>query len=1024
LRSSNTSPEHWFQVVIAVVCLAAWFAPAALALDPNESMSRYIRDEWTVEQGYSGGPVYAITQANGYLWIGAAKGLFRFDGFNFSSLQEHAAIPLEGPVLGLIADPSGNLWIRPRNPRLLYYRDTTLREVLPGLTDPETGITTMSRGRDGGILLASLVNGIVRYSQGKVVQLAPRASVASFLAISLAEGPDGTIWIGTRDSGLFALRNGQVSRVASELHDTKINCILPVSDREVWIGTDDGVVRWDGGRITHNILARPLDHVPVLSMIKDRESNIWVGTSSGLARLTAQGGETSERTSSEAVLALFEDREGNLWTGGEHGIQRLRDTAFVTYGPANGLPSESNGPVYVDGHDRTWFAPVNGGLYWLERGEVGSTTEAGLNKDVVYSIAGRKDELWVGRQRGGLTHLIARDGKLQSETFTQAQGLAQNSVYSVYQARDGTVWAGTLSGGVSRYRNGAFKTYTIDNGLASNTVASILEASDGTMWFATSNGLSALWQGRWLAYAIRDGLPSENVNCLFEDSTGMLWIGTSEGLAFLGAGHIQIASGAPGLLQDQILGIAEDRNGNLWITTSNRVLRVNRDKLMRGALGDGDIREYGLADGLHGVEGVKRHRSLVADSFGHIWFSMNRGLSVMDPARVAASSAPAIVHIQSITADGSGVGLRDPVRIPSARQRITFNYAGLSLSVPGRVRFKYTLDGFDRGWSEPVATREANYTNLAPGSYRFRVIASNPDGIWNSSEAGIGFEIEPAYWQTPWFRAGIVVLCGLGIVALYRLRLLDLTRQLNVRFEERLAERTRIAQELHDTLLQGFLSASMQLHVAVDRLPQDSAAKPSLSRILSLMSQVIEEGRNAVRGLRSSPVGSEDLGQAFSRIQQELAIQDDVGFRVIVEGQPRPLHPVLRDEVYRIGREALVNAFQHARATSIEIELEYAAAHLRVVVRDNGRGIDPQMLLSGREGHWGLPGMRERAERIGGKLHVFSRPAAGTEVEMTVPSHVAFQSQPSTRTRGWLARWYSRKSEPPPAASDNQHDLQ
>jgi ligand-binding sensor domain-containing protein len=279
------------------------------------------------------------------------------------------------------------------------------------------------------------------------------------------------------------------------------------------------------------------------------------------------------------VLSLFEDREGNLWTGTEHGVERLRDTAFVTYGAADGLPSENNGPVYVDATDRTWFAPLSGGLYWLDHGQVGSVNEAGLNKDVVYSIAGRKDELWVGRQRGGLTHLVSQGGAFSSQTYTQAQGLAQNSVYSVYQAADGTVWAGTLSGGVSKLSNGKFKTYTIDNGLASNTVASILATSDGTMWFATANGLSALWNGRWIAYTIRDGLPSENVNCLLEDSTGVLWIGTAQGLAFRGSGHIQVAIGAPGLLQDQILGLAEDRNGNLWIATSSRVLRVNRDKL-------------------------------------------------------------------------------------------------------------------------------------------------------------------------------------------------------------------------------------------------------------------------------------------------------------------------------------------------------------------------------------------------------------------------------------------------------------
>ena len=214
-------------------------------------------------------------------------------------------------------------------------------------------------------------------------------------------------------------------------------------------------------------------------------------------------------------------------------------------------------------------------------------------------------------------------------------------------------------------------------------------------------------------------------------------------------------------------------------------------------------------------------------------------------------------------------------------------------------------NGFDRGWSEATTAHEAAYTNLGPGSYRFRVIASNPDGVWNSTEAVVGFDIAPLFWQTWWFRLSGLLAFGLTILALYRLRLHQLTHQLNVRFEERLAERTRIAQELHDTLLQGFLSASMQLHVAADGLPADSPTKRPLSHILQLMGKVIEEGRSAVRGLRSSPEGSLDLEHAFSRIQEELAIQDEISFRVVVDGRAKPLHPILRDEVYRIGREAV-----------------------------------------------------------------------------------------------------------------------
>jgi signal transduction histidine kinase len=269
----------------------------------------------------------------------------------------------------------------------------------------------------------------------------------------------------------------------------------------------------------------------------------------------------------------------------------------------------------------------------------------------------------------------------------------------------------------------------------------------------------------------------------------------------------------------------------------------------------------------------------------------------------------------------------------------------------------------------------------------------------------------PLIWQRRWFRitAGLTLLFAL--LALYRYRLRQLTRQLNIRFEERLAERTRIAQELHDTLLQGVISASMQLHVAADDLPADSQAKSQLGHVQRLMGQVIEEGRNAVRGLRTGSSDSLSLEHALSQVRQELAAGEQVGFRVVVEGKPSPLHPAVRDEVYRIGHEALVNAFRHSRAKSIEVEVEYLINSLRVLVSDDGVGIDSEVLRSGRDGHWGLSGMRERAEKLGARLKVRSRAASGTEVELTVPARVAFQNHAPPFSRRWFAKLYTRKAD-------------
>jgi signal transduction histidine kinase len=226
----------------------------------------------------------------------------------------------------------------------------------------------------------------------------------------------------------------------------------------------------------------------------------------------------------------------------------------------------------------------------------------------------------------------------------------------------------------------------------------------------------------------------------------------------------------------------------------------------------------------------------------------------------------------------------------------------------------------------------------------------------------------------------------------------QVTRQLNLRFHERLAERSRIAQDLHDTLLQGVLSASLQLDVAEDQLPEDSPAKPRLKRILELMGKVTEEGRNTLRGLRSPAADNHSLEMAFSRMLQEFSFDDSVDFRVIVTSTPRPLRPVIRDDTYRIGREAIVNAFVHAHARAVEVEIEYSDKHLRVLVRDDGVGVDPRVLRTGREGHWGLSGMRDRAQAIGASLKLRSRLGAGTEVELVIPSSVAFDGSPRHRS--------------------------
>ncbi len=1015
MRNSNTSRDRrtkqrwsikWLLAALAFVC----FANSANGISANKALSQYIRDQWGAEQGFPSGPVYAIAQtSDGYLWIGSERGLVRFDGLSFHLFQHSDATTLpDGPVLGLAVDAEGDLWIRWQGPRLLRYRDGTFRDVLPNPGLAEADVTAMCAGRNGDILLAGFANGIVRYSNGRFVPLASSAKLPR-LVISMAETPDGKVWMGTREQGLYYLSKGQVSSIIRGLPDKKINSLLAIDSRDLWIGTDNGVARWNGTEFSAAGTSHALAHIQGLVMMKDRESNVWVGSSNALFRLAAANAssfEESDQKSMGAVTALFEDREGNVWAGTAQGLERLRHAEFTTYSGSRGLPSETNGSILVDSAGRTWFAPMQGGLYWLREAQLEILRNAGLDRDVVYSITGGNGELWVGRQRGGLTHLRDEGTSFPSETYTRADGLAQNSVYAVHENKDGTVWAGTISGGVSSFRNGKFTTYTTQNGLASNTVASIVEGSNGTMWFGTPNGLNALVKGKWQVYTSRDGLPPGTVNCLLPDSAGVLWIGTANGLAFFVSGVIRTPREEPASLQDQIFGIEEDKTGALWIATSKHILRVNREKLLSLVLSDADVREYGVEDGLRDTEGVKRHRSIVADSQGRIWISTNRGISFVNPAQTVRSSVPAIVHIEGISADGRRFNVGEQVRVPAPHQRITLRYSGLSLSVPARVRFKYKLEGFDSAWSDPTAAHEAIYTNLGSGSYRFHVVASNSDGLWNSSESTVQFEIAPVFWQTWWFRLATLFSLVLAVLVFVRLRGLSLTRQFNMRLEERVAERTRIARELHDTLLQSFQGLLLRFQTVSNLLPAGEP-KEKLDSAIDQAAQAITEGRDAVQGLRSSTVETNDLACAISTLGQELASGETnpnaAEFHVEVEGTPRDLHPILRDEIYRIAGEALRNAFKHAQAERIEMEIRYDDRQLRLRVRDDGKGIDAKHLNEdGRPGHFGLRGMRERAKLMGGKLAVWSELDSGTEVELKIPASHAYETS-SARRRSWLA---------------------
>jgi ligand-binding sensor domain-containing protein/signal transduction histidine kinase len=987
-------PSRWLATGLALIC---WVGEAR-GLNPDHTLSQYLREQWTADNDFPGGAINAIAQtSDGYLWMGTEKGLVRFDGANFrltSSFSEFSG----DPVSGLTTDYNGRLCVIFWGAGVMCDRDGKFVNLASILR--RTTLEAASNWREeGGIsLFTDLIDGILQVRGETAHVLAAPSVLPPSLVLAMAETRDGKIWLGTA-AGLFYFEDGRTTRVTG-ISDKKINCLLPVGDRELWVGTSKGLYRWNGALFSRVDLPSALATVEVLALLRDHDGNVWAGTTRGLFRINDSGVSFSNESDfgGQGINALFEDREGNLWAGGARGLVRIRDGIFVTYTlPSEALPSKQNGPVYVDNENRTWFAPVGGGLYIMKDGRAQALRSSLLHKEVIYSITGRNNEIWIGTQHSGLKHLEYRNGITGGKTYTQANGLAENSVFTVYQSHDGAVWAGTLTSGISKFKDEKFVTYTTANGLASNTVSAILETHDGAIWFATPNGLSSLVRGHWITYATADGLPSKRVNCLFEDSSGVLWIGTAGGLVFFKSGRVQVPRDAPDSLREETFGISEDKERWLWISTSGHVLRVSNKKLSSGLLSSGEVWEYGAADGLPNTNGVNRSRSVVADSTGRIWFSLARGLSVVDPSHIMNTSAPALPHVEAIRADNDPITMGALVRIPSSRKRITFTYSGLSLAVPERIRFRYSLEGFDRRWSEPTAAREAVYTNLSPGSYRFRVIASDSYRHWNDSEAAISFEVDPAFWQTWWFRASCVVAFLAFLSTLYQFRLHQVARQFNIRLEERVSERTRIARDLHDTFLQTIQGSKLVVDDALDPSADSIRMRRAMQQLSDWLASAMQEGRAALNSLRTATTQTNDLAEALRRATEDGFLSSVMVVTFSVVGDAKEMHPFVRDEIYRIGYEAIRNASAHSAASRLEVELRYAR-DFTLRVDDNGTGFDPAVADTGKDGHFGLQGMRERAARIGGKLTLGSSSNSGTKIKLIVSGGIIFRKGKRART--------------------------
>ena len=758
----------------------------------------YKHDLWNTETGFPGGYVYAITQtADGYLWIGTSKGLIRFDGLSFAPIRESDLNPdTNFPVWGLLTDFNDQLWVMDDQTHLYKYSTDHLVGPLPDNGRHQYHLSPLvAKTREGWLLFGSAAQGLVEYRGGSPRVLLDPALMPN-LPTAIAQTADGTSWIGTEGLGLFRVTSiqgaPQIQHIAA-LTNTKINCLLPIGASTLLIGTGKGLLALRDGKLIE--ASSEFRNLEILSLANGMRGDVWIGAQGQVFKARAEDIDQTGQIDSldrlgvnGTVTALFEDRDGDLWIGGPEKIQRYLDNGFISYLSSSGMPCANCGAIYADQHDRVWFAPWDGGLFRLSQGVIEPIEVAGLKNDTVYSIAGgADDEVWVGRKYGGITRLTLNGDALQASTYTQRDGLSQDSVSSIYRAPDGTVWAGTVSGGLSRFRDGTWRTFTTREGLPSNRISVVTGNAAGEIFVGTPTGLAVLKNDHWVIYAAHDGLPPGTVESLFAEDSGTLWIGTTKGIAFLQSGTVHVPLGAPTALYEEILGIAEN-DGWLWIATQDHVLRVRRTALLKQLFGESDYRAFGAADGLPSSEGVKRSSSVVKDYRRRIWFSLNQGISVLQPSAFTTPAFPGTLHLDTTLVDGKPVESQDLIRLPAGQHRFTFRYAGVNVSNPDGVRYRYRLDRVDSGWSEPTTLREIDYTNIPPGKFQFHVIARNPGGVWGKEESTGVFEVEPAFWQTLWFRAGGLAFLILLIWMIYWIRVRSV--------EQRYLERSRTEELL------------------------------------------------------------------------------------------------------------------------------------------------------------------------------------------------------------------------------------
>lgn len=1004
-------------------CTAVWILflscwPRAQALDPKSSLHDFGRRVWQTDEGLPQNTVSCIVQsADGYLWIATGGGVARFDGVRFQVFDRRNTPELHSNAIGsLYQDSRGVLWIG--TPDGLTSYDGTRWSILTvtnGL--PSNDILSVHEDRRG-VLWILTANGVAKEENGKISSITAKAGPANGSILSvrddasgsiwmateegldrlanghissvykgpvagLAESPEGDIWIATQE-GLALIANGKVKFISGSpaLPESNIDNLLADRDGHLWLGGPTGLTVWDKKTIasytTHNGL--PGNHI--YKLFEDREGAIWVSTDGGLARIVHGKVDVfarKEGRSAPLVLTMFEDREGSLWLGTDAGgLTMLRNQKFTSYTSAEGLIDVDTKTILEDRHHVLWVGTDGGGLNTLLRKQFTSIgTRNGLSSDVVSSLAvDAEGGLWVGTP-DGLNHL--QQGNVSR--ISSADGLPDDYIRSLLTDVDGSLWIGTRHG-LCHWQKGRISNYTEEDGLSSDFIGAMTKDSAGKLWIGTSNGLDLWSHGKFFHYGEHERPSNNPVTALYAESAGALWIGTKGGALKRLKNGVIFSYESMSTIPENIYGLVADSSGNLWIASDKGVYCVSIKAL--NAFADGQSRiiqtqKYGTADGMPSSEcSSGGHPSVGRSHDGTLWFTTPRGIASIQPERAEYNKVKPPVAIEQVSVDDSPVPLSSPLVVSPGHTRYEFRYAGLSFIAPQAVQYRYRLYGFDKSWIEAGTRRRAYYTNLKPGNYRFRVIAANNDGVWNKTGASFYFQVKPHIYQTIWFYFALCMMLGLLGYELYQLRM----KRVALEFNATLAERNRIAREIHDTLAQGFVGISLQLEVA-KRLFGDKnhALKMYLDEALALANYSLSEARRSIWDLRSQGSGDRDFPAHLATIVQQARTQSSAEISLKVTGAYRSTQENVAKELLKITQEGILNAVRHANARHIRVLLAYEETRLRITVTDDGRGFIPSRdAPSEPAGHFGLTGMQERAKLIGAALHIDSQQNAGTSI--------------------------------------------